>query len=535
MDSGTKQSTSIGPHLLFHGRESISMEELVCSLPAKNVVYDLIHQYASDTGIPPLLSVAMHLPTFLQDCQSFYNDPYSVSLNWLCMLFAVLSLALQTLLRAEATIDGIMLPEASCKLYTIQAAQCLAQNDYAKPTKGTVEALIFYLSCEHYWMERDHFRASIVYSIIVRVAHRMGYHRDPRHYPHMSVFQAEMQRRTWALIKQMDLFLASKCGLPRLIGTRQTDTTPPLNLRDEDLSPTMLDPPVSRSDAEWSVIGYLNYKTRLLITLGAIVDRTSGSQVLTYDDVMQLEASVVNNIDTRPAWLQPPALNVPLRCPAELTGWLIDADLVVQRQRMLLHRKFMVPARKNPRFSFSKATCLQAAKQTLCYQRQLHDASNWRLLALLMHDFILGAMILSLDVDQDLQLLQLSEISFIERKDCTERVASHIDTLKSVYRVWTACLERSASAQEAHGILKGMLERFELAQASIPPYTTPSSLQADTPQFAPLQPMYPGAEMSTGPGMGQWVTSGELGVNSVAGMDWTAWDNFYGSNMGMYN
>jgi hypothetical protein len=60
------------------------------------------------------------------------------------------------------------------------------------------------------------FRVTLLFDIVVRTAMRMGYHRDPSHYPEISVFHSEQRRRAWAVIRQMDITLSSWVSLPGL-------------------------------------------------------------------------------------------------------------------------------------------------------------------------------------------------------------------------------------------------------------------------------------------------------------------------------
>jgi hypothetical protein len=157
-------------------------------------------------------------------------------------------------------------------------------------------------------------------SMIVRTALRMGYHRDPKHFPQMSIFDAEMQRRSWALILQMDLFLASKCGLPPLIDQSQSDTACPANLTDEDLSQDMPRLPLTRPEVEPTVIGYLNYKTRLATAHRRIFDRLNRSTKIEYDEIIRLDQDLSARILTRPSWLNPPRNDGSVHVQTEGTG-----------------------------------------------------------------------------------------------------------------------------------------------------------------------------------------------------------------------
>jgi hypothetical protein len=119
---------------------------------------------------------------------------------------------------------------------------------------------ILYIACEQFRLANADFSLSVVFSILVRLAIRAGYHRDPIHYPSMTLFEGELRRRTWAILVHCDLAFAVTCGLPRILNDRQINIRLPSNYLDEDLDPNMVELPSPRPDTEQTWIGYLNYK-----------------------------------------------------------------------------------------------------------------------------------------------------------------------------------------------------------------------------------------------------------------------------------
>jgi hypothetical protein len=301
--------------------------------------------------------------------------------------------------------------------------------------------------------------------MIVQTAFRMGYHKDPSHYVEMPVFKAEMQRRSWALLLQMDLFLAAKCGIPPLIDHSQADTAPPANLIDADLVANMMELPPPRLDHEPTVIGYLNYKTRLATIHRRIFDRLNATDALNYDEVVHLDSELMEQVKTRPDWLNPSQTGT--RHSQDRLGPLIDADLIVHRARMVLHRKFITAARQNQRMAPSRAHGLDSAKQALLYQRVLFESStmklgnseqSWRLLSLFSQDFLYAGLMLSMDVNYDLQAL--AALDAMAKVSDSERVAEHLGYLRNSYSIWQQSIDRSATARQAHDIIGALLNSF---------------------------------------------------------------------------
>ncbi|CAK7236551.1 hypothetical protein SBRCBS47491_009676 [Sporothrix bragantina] len=57
----------------------------------------------------------------------------------------------------------------------------------------------------------------VLMGVIVRLALRMGLHRDPRHFLSFRPLEAEMRRRLWISLYQMDFFTSVQLGLARII------------------------------------------------------------------------------------------------------------------------------------------------------------------------------------------------------------------------------------------------------------------------------------------------------------------------------
>src|SRR5690242_16750622 len=95
--------------------------------------------------------------------------------------------------------------------------QCLKLGNYLKGTPHTVEALLFLLQTEYIQGEIAQQGCWHLIGNIIRIALKMGYHRDGSHFPQISAYEAEMRRRIWYILVQFDIASASQVGLPRMI------------------------------------------------------------------------------------------------------------------------------------------------------------------------------------------------------------------------------------------------------------------------------------------------------------------------------
>ncbi|KAI1444582.1 fungal-specific transcription factor domain-containing protein [Annulohypoxylon stygium] len=84
----------------------------------------------------------------------------------------------------------------------------------------------------------DRHAAWILNGVIVRIAQKMGLHRDGE-FLGLPPFETEMRRRIWWRILLLDAMYALMSGLGHSLLPRSWDTKPPLNINDSDLYPTM--------------------------------------------------------------------------------------------------------------------------------------------------------------------------------------------------------------------------------------------------------------------------------------------------------
>ncbi|KAI2641914.1 fungal-specific transcription factor domain-containing protein [Hypomontagnella submonticulosa] len=84
----------------------------------------------------------------------------------------------------------------------------------------------------------DRHAAWILNGVTVRIAQKMGLHRDGELLG-LSPFETEMRRRIWWQILLLDAMYALMSGLGHSLLPRSYDTKPPLNINDSDLYPNM--------------------------------------------------------------------------------------------------------------------------------------------------------------------------------------------------------------------------------------------------------------------------------------------------------
>ncbi len=132
----------------------------------------------------------------------------------------------------------------------------------------------------------------ILFGIIVRQALRMGYHRDPIIHFKMSVFEGEMRRRCWAMIRHFDLMNSFQTGLPGPIQSGQNDTAMPRNLDDSDFDESTTELPESRPATYVNSMTYFIAKGSLMTVFEKILNQELSMHLVPYQRVMELDAEL---------------------------------------------------------------------------------------------------------------------------------------------------------------------------------------------------------------------------------------------------
>ena len=127
----------------------------------------------------------------------------------------------------------------------------------------------------------------------MRVAIRMGYHRDPRSQSWISPFDGEMRRRVWMIMRQYDRLTAFQQGIPGCINSSLSNTELPRHLLDDDLEISMAEVPVSRAADEMSPVSYFLAKEGLLVILEEISNLRMSQLAIDSEQIEFLDAKLV--------------------------------------------------------------------------------------------------------------------------------------------------------------------------------------------------------------------------------------------------
>lgn len=144
---------------------------------------------------------------------------------------------------------------------------------------------------------------------------------------------------------------------------------------------------------------------------------------------------------------------------------------VYHKAQCVLHRPYLIRARENPRFTYSRRTCIDSALEILEFQAILHaETRNGRLrgrsnvvTSLSFADYLLAATIVCLDLYQSYHLQASNRPSGDTYTWGRERRDEMMAVLQRSKEIWDQLRDESMEAFKASSVLGVMLTKLHSA------------------------------------------------------------------------
>ncbi|KAJ5641453.1 hypothetical protein N7490_005453 [Penicillium lividum] len=555
-----------GSTLLFGVMKPLSRPEIMSSLPSKYMTDLLVARYFNTYD--PATHI-LHGPTFQAQYNRHWEDPSRTEIVWIAMLFAMMRLAMLSYFR-----EGDEPPEFRGKAMDMagsfrnSVAECLTLADYTKPHPYLIEALIFHLHGDFSQIREADVSVWVLTGVIARLAMRMGYHRDSKVFPNITPFQGEMRRRVWSFVRVADVLFSFQVGMPSMLRAADSDTDLPQNLYDDDFDEDCKELPQPRQLTEPTPISFLITKSRLTFEFGRVNEHASSVSNASYEKTMELDADIRHARDLIPDHLRLRPLDDCQLDPIQLIISRYSVIMLYHKAQIVLHRPYLVRSRENPRFTYSRRTCIDSAMEMVGAQSALYaEMRNGRLGSLQSQassissvDFLLAASIICLDLHQGFKLQAAGLPSGDTYTWGRERRDEMLAAIQRSKEIWDEVRDESMEAFKASSILGVMLGKlhsipglenntanmFEpqdekqnaamtlglLSSGMSPmnpgmsPFSDPATKMSDSPL---------GAGMGLGAGASAEMLGGPLSPFSSmfgqmpdmqANLDWEAWDTY---------
>ena len=352
----------------------------------------------------------IHASYFRRLYKDFWKDPLRAPVLWTSIFFSICHIARNTLTSGQE--NGI--PDDR---FNAASAHCLALGEYFRPKRFSVESLLLFVQAKcmtSLGMSPD---LGLIIGLTIRIAIRMGYHRDPDMFQ-LSAFEKEMRRRTWSLCMQLDLLISFQLGLPSNIQFPTWDTQPPRNLQDWDLDEDTKELPPARPDSEPTDILFYIAKHRLMTVFEKILRHTLSTVTNGSIDVDELDNEIRNVYLAFPEILRPRPMADSVVDSSSLTVTRLCVFFIYQKCLCVLHRPYVTRGRM-----YSIQVCHDAASNIVRYFNDTYkeflpggqlETERWFMSNITWHDYLLGVMALCLVLCAGSQSIAAPHVQYAE-------------------------------------------------------------------------------------------------------------------------
>ncbi|CAJ2501262.1 Uu.00g041150.m01.CDS01 [Anthostomella pinea] len=507
-EADPKPSTPTPPDtiLLFSGCTQSSREEVMAALPPRPLSDCLVSQCFEALD---LVSCLINKDGFWKEYNSFWNDPDSAPIAWVGLLFSMLCIAAQYRDNDYERLRSLqpeVISQTSLRVlaheYHEKTIQCLMLARYTKGGPYVIETLIQYIAAV-YVRQRD--ANNDVWLALVHAIHlamRMGYHRDPKHFKHLSPYDGEMRRRVWLMLYYMDNGLSSQIGMPRTIkdvsGTRPPDSlfwpsvidaAEPRNLLDSDFDVETIELPPSRPETEMTPMLVILSKTRIARIYATVADLATDTKPCPYSEILRIDEQLKRAFANLPSYFEMRPVSESVMDPPTIIAQRIHIQMSYHKTQIALHRRYLALGRDDERYSYSRRTVVQAALQLLKYQ-QLMDQEmqpcgrlypvRWRITSLINSDYLLATVVICFYLQHSGEAIDPEELGEIK------------EVMRKTRSIWIWGISTSTEAKKAVEAINAVLPDIPgIDEDAVPGgawnHTPPSEMSAENFLFPPNQ------------------------------------------------
>jgi hypothetical protein len=307
----------------------------------------------------------LHIPTFLKQYTDYWAAGQKSESAFIAQLLAVMA-------------------AGSC-FYTPSAEQD-DRDSYQKPAMKWIMAVQSYISCTfvspsidfkmiqtqclllvaRLGVAGDGDVAWASSGSLIRSAMTMGLNRDPSRFRKaMSPFWAELRRRLWMTIVELDLKISLDRGVPPSVDLDECDCDAPSNWDDNDMFEKMEHSP-SESTSNTSQNFYQTILVKTLPLRYRIARKINTLKFnLSYDDALRMGEELLRSTKHASSLFDDHAPDIdPIK--AARHRFAQSLHLFMMRKFLLaLHRPFSLSVARLPKCSYSRKVCLEASLDML--------------------------------------------------------------------------------------------------------------------------------------------------------------------------
>lgn len=389
---------------------------------------------------------------------------------WIGLLFSIMSISI-FLQQHDIRASGLSATESldTLETYRTLTIHCLVSGDYLRSSRYTIETLTLHFALDQNVNVDTHVGTWVLMGVVIRVAMRMGLHRDPAHWPTIRPLQAELRRRIWMTLYDMDFFTSTQVGLPRIIKDSQCDVCPPAHLLDGDISLEHNKTPVERPLTEPSSLLYITQRHRIIKLAAEIYDATETGPPLA-TTISALSTKLEETIESIPAWLKHKSLEASIADNPVTILYRMVLDILINKAVYLLHRRVFVKGSSGEMSTRSSKACIDAALAILDHQRRMSEETQpgglmygirWKVATSLNHEFLQATMMLCFALSRSDEDADPSSTNSLPRRE------GILEALATARSIWEMNAGQSTEAQRAVKTISVVLKDRESPTTSL--------------------------------------------------------------------
>ncbi|GAB1207727.1 hypothetical protein APSETT445_006457 [Aspergillus pseudonomiae] len=344
-------------HQRAYREKAFTLEEM---LPHRRVADELVNLYLSTFETTYRI---LHVPTFLKQYETYWAGTETTDMAFIAKLLAVM--AASSCFFSPST----RLNEKDT-LHSAAGGWIMAVQSWISSinVSSTIDFNMLQIQCILILARQaDATDGDVVWissGSLIRSAMMIGLHRNPARFPKMTRFWAEMRRRLWATILELDLQSALDGGMPPSIDLDEYDCDPPSNYDDDDLMEDLTEDVIPK-DAEMvtrsSFQVLLSQSLPLRVRIAKLVNGLKFT--LSYDEALRLSEQLVQHRDNVLALFPDNAsTSISLESLQFTRSFFV---FIMVRFLLVLHRPFSLSVQLSPKFSYSRKICLESSLEML--------------------------------------------------------------------------------------------------------------------------------------------------------------------------
>jgi hypothetical protein len=295
----------------------------------------------------------LHLPSFKQEYEAYWYDPAGAST--MTAVKIVLVMAIGTCFYQDEGNEELR----SMAQQWVYSAQSWTASPFEKSRlnlNGMQVHCLLVLARQTIAVGGDLIWPAA--GTLLRTAFSMGLHRDPKNFPKVPIFIAEMRRRLWATALEMAIQTSLEAGMPPLIASDDWDTEHPSNIHDESIweSTTVMPRPEPINvctRTAFQIILVKSQRTRLRVV--HLLNKFQAGP--SYEEILALDQNITGACNDASRLVRVYAASK--QPPTALQRNLLD--IYIRRYLLQIHMPFSIMSKSEPRYYYSRKVCLEAA------------------------------------------------------------------------------------------------------------------------------------------------------------------------------